>query len=68
MSTESIDLRTISTDLKDIKPKNITVKAIALPENDHCIVKLLDKYLSLLPSDASYFICDPKTRFLLSNL
>ena len=41
--------------LKDIKPKNVTVKAIALPENDHCIVKLLDKYLSLLPSDASYF-------------
>ena len=41
--------------LKDIKPKNKTVKAIALPGNDHCIVKLLDKYISLLPSDASYF-------------
>ena len=33
------------------------MKAFALPGNDHCAVKLLllVKYLSLLPSDASYF-------------
>ena len=40
---------------KDINSKNKTVKAFALPQNDRCVVKLLDKYLSLLPSDALYF-------------
>ena len=38
---------------KDINAKNKTVMAFALPDNDHCIVKLLDKYLSLLPADAT---------------
>lgn len=57
MSTESIYLRTIS-----INSKNKTVKAFALPGNDHCVVKLLDKYLSLLPSDASYFYMRAKDK------
>ena len=47
---------------KDINSKNKTVKAFALPGNDHCIVKLLDKYLSILPSDALYFYMRAKDK------
>ena len=47
---------------KDINSKNKTVKAFALPGNDRCVVKLLDKYLSLLPSDASYFYMRAKDK------
>ena len=47
---------------KDINSKNKTVKAFALPGNDHCVVKLLDRYLSLLPSDASYFYMRAKDK------
>ena len=47
---------------KDINAKNKTVKAFALPGNDHCIVKLLDKYLSLLPADATHFYMRAKDK------
>ena len=47
---------------KDINAKNKTVKAFALPDNDHCIVKLLDKYLSLLPADATHFYMRAKDK------
>ena len=39
---------------KDINAKNKIVKAFALPGYSRCVVKLLDKYFSLLPSDAPY--------------
>ena len=42
--------------------KNKTVKAFVLPGNDHCVVRLLDKYLSLLPSYASYFYMQAKDK------
>ena len=42
--------------------KNKTVKAFALPGKDYCVVKLLDKYLSMLPSDASYFYMQAKDK------
>ena len=47
---------------KDINSKNKTVKAFALPGKDYCVVKLLDKYLSMLPSDASYFYMRAKDK------
>ena len=49
---------------KDINSKNKTVKVFALPGNDCCVVKLLDKYLSLLPSDASYLYKRAKDKAL----
>ena len=60
MSTESIYLRTISTNLKTSTLKNKTVKPFVLPGNDRCVVKLLDTYLSLLPLDASYMYMQAK--------
>ena len=55
MSTESTYQKTTNTDSKiRINAKNKTLKAFALPGNDRCIVKLLDKYLSLLPAEATY--------------
>lgn len=47
---------------KDINSKNKTVKAFALPGNNCCVIKLLDKYLSLLPSDAPYFYMRAKDK------
>ena len=47
---------------KDINSKNKTVKAFALPGKDYCVVKFLDKYLSMLPSDASYFYMQAKDK------
>ena len=38
------------------------MKAFALPGKDYCVVKLLDKYLSMLPSDASYFYMRAKDK------
>ena len=40
---------------KDINAQNKVNRAYALPGNQRCIVKILDKYLSLLPTDAPYF-------------
>ena len=40
---------------KDINSSNKSVSAFAQPGNERCIVKLLDAYLTLLPSDASQF-------------
>ena len=40
---------------KDINGQNKVNRAYALPGNQRCIVKMLDKYLSLLPTDAPYF-------------
>ena len=40
---------------KDINAQNKVNRAYALPGNPRCIVKMLDKYLSLLPADAPYF-------------
>ena len=40
---------------KDINAQNKVIRAYALPGNQKCIVKLLDKFLSLLPPDAPYF-------------
>ena len=37
---EYISKKTTNTDSKILMPKNKTVKAFALPGNDHCIVKL----------------------------
>ena len=40
---------------KDINAQNKVNQAYALPGNPRCTVKMLDKYLSLLPADAPYF-------------
>ena len=40
---------------KDINTQNEVIRANALPGNQKCIVKMLDKYLSLLPPDILYF-------------
>ena len=40
---------------KDINTKSKVTCAYALPGNKHCVVKLLDTYLSLLPLDAPHF-------------
>lgn len=40
---------------KDINAQNKVTRAYALPGNQKCIVKMLDKYLSLLPTNAPYF-------------
>jgi len=40
---------------KDINAQNKITRAYALPGNHKCIVKMLDEYLSLLPSNAPYF-------------
>lgn len=40
---------------KDINMKNKCTRAYAIPQNDRCIVKLLDTYLGILPEKASYF-------------
>ena len=42
--------------------KNKTVKAFALPGNDCCIVKVLGKYLSLLPAEATHFYMRAKDK------
>ena len=39
---------------KDINAQNKVSRAYALPGNERCVVRLLDKYLSLLPCDAPY--------------
>ena len=36
-----------------------------MPGNNHCIVKLLDKYLSLLPPDATHLYMRAKEKFSL---
>ena len=50
---------------KDVNIKNKVVKGFALPGNNHCIVKLLDKYLSLLPPDATHLYMRAKEKFSL---
>ncbi len=40
---------------KDINSTNKCVRFYAQPGSDRCLVKLLDKYLSLLPAGASHF-------------
>ena len=40
---------------RDINAQNKAIHAYALPGNRKCIVKMLDKYLSLLPPNAPYF-------------
>ena len=62
MSTESIQLQYLQHRVKDINSKNKTVEAFALPGNNHSVVKHLDNYLSLLPSDASYFYMRAKDK------
>ena len=66
MSTKSTYQKTTNTDSKiRINAKNKTMKAFTLPGNDRCIVKLLDKYLSLLPAEATYtFLYEVKDKTL----
>ena len=40
---------------KDINSSNKSVSAFAQPGNERCIAKLLDAFLTLLPSGASQF-------------
>ena len=40
---------------KDINMKNKRIRAFALPGNQRCVVKMLDTYLGMLPSNAPYF-------------
>ena len=40
---------------KDINSKNKCVRAYAIPGSECCLVKLLDFYMPLLPSDSPYF-------------
>ena len=40
---------------KDINMRNKNVRAYALPDNERCIVKLLDTYLPLLPHNSPHF-------------
>ena len=44
---------------KDAKGKNKVVKAYAQPASEQCLVKLLDRYLSLLPVGSDYFYLRP---------
>ena len=48
---------------KDINTQNKVIRAYALPGNRKCIVKMLDKYLSLLPPDAPYFYMRANEKF-----
>ena len=48
---------------KDINMKNKNVRAYALPGNERCIVRLLDRYLSILPPDCAYFYMRPLDKF-----
>ena len=48
---------------RDIDTRNKVVKVFALPGNDHCTVKLLDRYLPLLPPDAPYLYMRAKDTF-----
>ena len=48
---------------KDINAQNKVIRAYALPGNRKCIVKMLDKYLSLLPPDAPYFYMRANEKF-----
>ena len=44
---------------KDSKAKNKVVKAYARPGSERCVVKLLDRYLPLLPVGSTYFYLRP---------
>ena len=56
MSTQSWYQRIINTDSRiRINAQNKVISAHALPGKWKCIVKKLDKYLSLLHPDAPYF-------------
>ena len=43
--------------------KNKNVRAYALPGNKHCIIRLLDTYLAMLPPDCTYFYMRPLEKF-----
>ena len=44
---------------KDTNMKNKNVRAYALPGNERCIMRLLDRYLSVLPQGCAYFYMRP---------
>ena len=47
---------------RDIHGKNKTVKAYAVPRSNKCVVKILDFYLTKLPSVAKAFYLRPLTK------
>ena len=47
----------------DLNSTNKVVRSYALPGEEHCMVKLLDKYLSLLPPTAPHFYMKAKEKF-----
>ena len=48
---------------KDINLKNKCVRAYAIPGSECCLVKLLDFYMPLLPSDSPYFYMQGLEKF-----
>ena len=48
-----------STSLKDIRMKNKSVKAYANPGSDKCMVRILDFYKSIVPSEPKAFYLRP---------